>query len=127
VQLSPKKVLALIVGLGLPVAIWAGWVLGDLARPAAPDGSGAMGNAPRRPTPASPRYHAPPLPTYRLTASATPTAPVATPTAEPTPSAESPTPPPSEPTPSPLPETSPTSEPTPPPDPPPTPEPSPSP
>jgi hypothetical protein len=46
VHLSPKKVLGLIVGLGLPVAVWAGWVLGDASRPRPPGGDGAIGDAP---------------------------------------------------------------------------------
>ncbi|MEV0717380.1 hypothetical protein [Asanoa sp. NPDC050611] len=56
-QLTPKKVLALILGLGLPVAIAAGWVLGQRGAASAngpTGGSGAMGNAPQEqvPTPA---------------------------------------------------------------------------
>ncbi|GAA1887865.1 hypothetical protein [Asanoa iriomotensis] len=56
-QLTPKKVLALILGIGLPVAIGAGWVLGQRGAVAGgpSGGSGAMGNAPREevPTPAA--------------------------------------------------------------------------
>jgi hypothetical protein len=59
VQLTPKKVLALILGVGLPVAIAAGWVLGQRGATAGgpTGGSGAMGNAPQEqvPTPAA-RY-----------------------------------------------------------------------
>ena len=44
---SPKKVLALTVGLGLPFAIWAGWALGALSGTGPTDpGAGSMGGAP---------------------------------------------------------------------------------
>ncbi|GIF70725.1 hypothetical protein [Asanoa siamensis] len=59
VQLTPKKILALVLGVGLPVVVAAGWVLGQRGATGggAADGSGAMGNAPREqvPTPAA-RY-----------------------------------------------------------------------
>ncbi|MEV4618256.1 hypothetical protein AB0J74_05990 [Asanoa sp. NPDC049573] len=55
-QLTPKKILALMLGIGLPVVISAGWALGQrgAAEPAA-DGAGAMGAAPEEqaPTPAA--------------------------------------------------------------------------
>ena len=46
-HLTPKRIFALIVGLGLPIALAAGWALGD-TRPAGPPagGDGAMGTAP---------------------------------------------------------------------------------
>ncbi|SNT61621.1 hypothetical protein SAMN05421812_113149 [Asanoa hainanensis] len=56
VQLTPKKTLALILGLGLPVVVAAGWVLGQRQATGTPaDGSGAMGTAPheRVPSPAA--------------------------------------------------------------------------
>jgi hypothetical protein len=123
VQLSPKTVLALIVGLGLPVVIWVGWVLGDAARPAPQDGPGVMGDAPVRSAPGVPPLFAPPAPGAIVSGSATPSpaAPAATPSAEPTPSA-GPPPPPSdpdpEPTPTAIPEVTPTAEPSAPPAPP---------
>jgi hypothetical protein len=128
VQLSPKAVLALIVGLGLPVVIWAGWVLGDAARPAPHDGAGVMGDAPERSAPGVPPFFAPPAPAVTATGSASPSpsAPVAAPSAAPTPSAEPPPLPDPEPTPSAVPEETPTAEPSPPPAPP-TPDPTPSP
>lgn len=57
-QLTPRKVLLLIIGLGLPAAVAAGWALGQIRPAGTPgDGSGAMGTAPRQelPTPAA-RY-----------------------------------------------------------------------
>ena len=119
-QLSPKAVLALIVGLGLPVVIWAGWVLGDAARPAPQDGAGVMGNAPEQSTTGVPPFFAPAAPAVTGTGSASPSssAPVATPSGEPTPSAEPPPAPDPEPTPSAVPEETPTAEPSPPPAPP---------
>ena len=131
-QLSPKAVLALIVGLGLPVVIWVGWVLGDAARPAPQDGAGVMGNAPARSAPGVPPFFAPPAPgvTVSGSASPSPSAPVATPSTELSPSAEPPLPPDPgpdpEPTPTAVPEVTPTAEPSPPPAPP-TPDPTPSP
>ena len=71
-QLSPKAVLALIVGLGLPVVIWAGWVLGDAARPAPQDGAGVMGNAPEVSTTGAPPFFAPAAPAVTVTGSAEP-------------------------------------------------------
>jgi hypothetical protein len=126
VQLSPKAVLALIVGLGLPVVIWVGWMLGDAARPAPQDGAGVMGNAPAGSAPAVPPFFAPPAPgaTVSDSASPSPSAPAATPPAEATPSGE---PPPTqdpgpgpdpEPSPTAVPEVTPTAEPSPPPAPP---------
>jgi hypothetical protein len=47
VQLTPKKVLALMLGIGLPVVISAGWALGQRgSAETADDGAGAMGTAP---------------------------------------------------------------------------------
>jgi hypothetical protein len=47
VQLTPKMVLALMLGIGLPVVISAGWALGQRASAeTADDGAGAMGTAP---------------------------------------------------------------------------------
>ncbi|GIF64966.1 hypothetical protein Ais01nite_30010 [Asanoa ishikariensis] len=52
VQLTPKKVLALILGLGLPVVVAVGWVLGQRQATGTPsDGSGAMGTAPHEQVP----------------------------------------------------------------------------
>jgi len=52
VQLTPKKVLALILGLGLPVVVAAGWVLGQRQATGTPaGGSGAMGTAPHEQVP----------------------------------------------------------------------------
>jgi hypothetical protein len=97
VQLTPKKVLALILGLGLPVAISAGWALGqrDAAAGETTGGSGAMGNAPTEPVSAPAAQHDvyadPPLVLPMATASGAPvrtssaTAPGTTATPEPHP------------------------------------------
>jgi hypothetical protein len=56
VQLTPKKVFAMIVSIGLPVAIAAGWALGQRDPAGAQaGGEGAMGTAPHGevPTPAA--------------------------------------------------------------------------
>ncbi|HTF09293.1 MAG TPA: hypothetical protein VK659_14080 [Asanoa sp.] len=47
VQLTPKKILALMLGIGLPVVISAGWALGQWeTAETGDDGAGAMGTAP---------------------------------------------------------------------------------
>jgi hypothetical protein len=52
VQLTPKKILALMLGIGLPVVISAGWALGQRGDAAATgDGAGAMGTAPQEEVP----------------------------------------------------------------------------
>jgi hypothetical protein len=52
VQLTPKKVLALILGIGLPVVVATGWVLGQRQTTGTPAaGSGAMGTAPHEQVP----------------------------------------------------------------------------
>ncbi len=52
VQLTPKKVLALILGIGLPVVVATGWALGQRQATGTPaNGSGAMGTAPHEQVP----------------------------------------------------------------------------
>ncbi|GIF53383.1 hypothetical protein DFJ67_2752 [Asanoa ferruginea] len=52
VQLTPKKILALMLGIGLPVVISAGWALGQRGpTETAEGGAGAMGTAPEEQVP----------------------------------------------------------------------------
>ena len=84
VQLTPKKILALILGIGLPVVVAAGWALGQRQAAGTPaNGSGAMGTAPHEqvPTPAAQYdvYQDEPVVVPMATTSAAPTlTPVAT-------------------------------------------------
>jgi hypothetical protein len=84
VQLTPKKILALMLGIGLPVVISAGWALGQRgSAETTDDGAGAMGTAPQEqvPSPAAQYdvYDDGPVVVPMASAAATPT---------PTPSAE---------------------------------------
>ncbi|MDG4822579.1 hypothetical protein O7635_12025 [Asanoa sp. WMMD1127] len=79
-QFTPKKVLALILGLGLPIVVSVGWALGQRGVTGTPPGgSGAMGAAPHEqvPSPAAQYdvYNEPPVivPMASASAAATPT------------------------------------------------------
>ncbi|HEV7708448.1 MAG TPA: hypothetical protein VGP16_09670 [Asanoa sp.] len=83
-QLTPQKILALMLGIGLPVVISAGWALGQRgSAETTDDGAGAMGTAPQEqvPSPAAQYdvYEDGPVVVPMASAPATPT---------PTPSAE---------------------------------------
>ncbi len=57
VRLKPRTVFLGIIAFGLPIALTTGWTLaqgGDPADPAAPGGTGFLGNAPQVSTPAVP-------------------------------------------------------------------------